>query len=290
MPIKLLIIILAVLSFTNLIAQTPCNPDSSKHASAFMEDTTIVLPNGTTMTFNRCEFFDIKDCIEFDEILTVADMKRRGFQTLDNEGNVLLTCGMTYFNFHSADCDRVHTCLDVPVKVKIPMLANPCISTPGNNRLYKIDSTGRWGLDGSSQEITENGVKYFVFEASCSGGFNCDKKLFSTIVKFKARGIKKLKSLNVSNNCPLLNMNFVAKRRKNIIYAEIPCLNPDSLIISVKGIDKSGEFVNLSKPLNRLRSKYTKSKFGTISNKVVRSVLGIFKFRERNVYGKYILE
>ena len=266
--------------------KSPC--DSTRQSNTGISvptDTTITLNNGTQLTFNRCEFFDIRNCVEYKEIRTLKDLQANGLSTLDNNGNVLLSCGMFILDFSSGNCGS--RCLNNPVKIRIPMLFSSCVSSNQTNRLFSADSLGKWKpLNSPYKEVIGNdGKKYFEFHTTCGGKFNCDKKIFYTKVKFKAKGGKRLDNLNVSSNCPLLNMDFTTGRRKNIIYAKIPCADPDSLIITV-----SGEGINMSKPLSRLFSKFTRSKCALKSARVVRRSLGLIRFRERNIYRKYIIE
>lgn len=280
---KIFVAVLLLVPCFLLAQKSPC--DSAKSNNAFPADTTIILSNGTQLTFNRCDFFDIRNCVEYKEIRTVKDLQASGLSTLDNEGNVLLSCGMFIMDFSSGNCGV--KCLNHPVKIRIPMLFYACASSTLANRLYVSDDSGNWKpLNSPYQEVTlADGKKYFEFYSTCGGKFNCDKKLHYSIVKFKARSGKRLDKLNVSSNCPLLNMDFTTSRRKNIIYAKIPCVNPDSLMITV-----TGDGINVSKPLSSLVSRYTKSSCVIISNKVERRVLGIVKFRQRNIYHKYLID
>ena len=198
-----LILIIACLWCNGLFAQkNPCDTAAKGVTGANgTTDTTITLENGTKLTFNRCEFFDIKDCVDYQEIRSLKDLKANGLSTLDNQGNVLLSCGMFKLDFISGNCEK--KCLDVPVRIRIPMLFSSCASSSNVNRLYLADSTGKWKpLDSTYKEVTgDDGKKYFEFYARCGGKFNCDSKLRYTIVKFKAKKGRALYLLNLSSNC-----------------------------------------------------------------------------------------
>ena len=286
---KLFVVIVLLFFFFTVSAQTTNCDSLAKIYGYGKADTTIILENGIELTFNRCEFFEIRDCIAYKEIKTVKDLQESGLSMLDNEGNILLTCGMFTISFNSGD-GCTDKCLRVPAKVKLPIRTNPCVPSIGVNRIYDV-SKGVWTpIKG---QVTESknaaGQKFFEFYITCSSGINCDQKLSAVSVKFKAKGIRKLMSMNVSSNCPLLNLNFTTGKRKNIIYAKLPCLNPDSLFLKITGEDRNGNSMNLNKRLSELKPKYTKTDCPPISNKIVKNILGIFKFNQRNVYKKYLI-
>ena len=273
-----------------LFAQkNPCNTD----VAAFdykkeLSDTTIILKNGTELTFNRCEFFDIKDCVEFAEIKALNDLKAYGLSTMDDKGNLLLSCGMFFLNLEAGDCTK--KCLEVPVRIRIPKMESSCYVENDRNNLYFANSSGNWALKNEpTKEFTDkNQQNYFEFFAKCSGKYNCDQKMRTTIVKFKWRNMQNIKFLNLTSNCPLINATFYSGRRKNIVFAKIPNVNPDSLLIKAEG-NNSIENVSISKPLSSLKTSYRKSAFTTISQRTMRKVLFFFKFKERRVYRKYLL-
>jgi hypothetical protein len=278
-----------------LIAQTnPCDTDIKNYDyKKDNTDTTITLKNGTQLTFNRCEFFDIRDCIEYREIRTLQDLQETGTTTMDNNGNVLLTCGMLKLKFNGGDC--TNECLQVAVKVRIPMLFFTCFDSRAINNLYKRNNAGKWEIMSTPvKEVRGNdGKNYFEFYTTCGGEFNCDKKIDDgqlNMVKFKTKKIKNLTSLNISSNCPLLSLNFTSGRRNNIIYAKVPCLTPDSIMLKFEGRDKDGNIATITKRLSECQPKFKATKCKPISQKLVRNILGLFRTRERNIYGKYIID
>ncbi len=284
---KYLLLIPGLLWLSALRAQeNPCPDKGIENA-----DTTIILKSGTELTFNRCDFFDIKDCMELYEIRNLEDLQSRGLTTMDISGDILLTCGMFVLQFnHSEDCEN-KDCLDHPVRIRIPVLPNPCMGTfRGNNELYRSNLSNRWEKVEGGNEVTNNkGQRYLEFSTRCGGGFNCDKKLPGYKVKFKAKELKRALSVNVSARCPILNLTYFPKGRKNIVIAKLPCHNPDSLMVTVKGINQAGDTVNISQPLNGYFPRYTRSHCPVISKAVKRRILGIFPLYERNVYRKYLV-
>ena len=93
--------------------KNPCNPTGAPYTS-LPGDTTITLKSGSTLTFNRCEFFDMRDCMQIIEINDTAGLQREGVNMYDKEGNILLTSGMIKIDMK--DCDK--KCFDVPVKLR----------------------------------------------------------------------------------------------------------------------------------------------------------------------------
>jgi hypothetical protein len=275
-----------------LMAQkNPCDTDIKNYDyKKDNTDTTITLKNGTQLTFNRCEFFDIKDCIEYKEIRTLQDLQETGTTTMDSKGAVLLTCGMFIMKFNGGDC--TNECLQVPVKVRIPMLSNACLGSTDVNRLYRGNAAGVWEkVTDPVKEVTDaDGKRYFEFYTTCGGKFNCDKQLETTVVKFKSKKIKHLLTLNLTANCPILNLHFTSGRRNNIIYAKVPCLMPDSIMLQFEGRDKDGNTATITKRLSECQPKFKPTKCKPISQKLVRNILGLFRTRERNIYGKYIID
>ncbi len=269
--------------------KNPCNTDVNIDYTKEKADTTITLTNGTQLTFNRCEFFDVRYCLAFTEIRTVQDLQSNGLTTMDSDGNMLLSCGMFTINFNKGDCTK--PCLDVPVRIRIPLLTSKCAGSKTPRRMYKATLNGKWeDLKTEAKIIEIDGITYSEFYMKCGGGINCDQRLSTIRVKFKAKHIKKLTSLNLSSNCPLINADFETGRRKNIIYAKVPCMLADSIVIKVKGEDKNGNTVTLSKKLSECRPKYKVTLCNPISRKIMRNILGFFKVRERNIYRKYIID
>lgn len=284
--------LLLLLLYTGLSAQrNPCNSDIANfdYRSA-PADTTIILQNGTTLTFNRCEFFDIKDCAMFKEVRNLTDITQSGFSTQDKDGNVLLTSGMVVINFNAEEgCGK--SCLTVPVRVRIPMLISTCASASSLNRLYRVLPGGRWELmPNAVREFTDaSGRRFFEFFTTCGGAYNCDKLYPKIKVKFKAKHLKNL-SIAVTSGCPPSNLNYSYKNRKNIVRAKLFCLHADSINVQVTGTNKNGERINFTKPLSSFGTNYKPAGCPMVSPKIMRKVFGIFTYRERRIYRKYIIK
>src|SRR6185436_9582684 len=140
---------LFIVFFIKSNGQDPCNTKGVPY-SLLPQDTTITLPHGTQLTFNRCEYFDLRECLEITEAYDVESIRRQNLTTLDRNGNVLLSAGMFCIKL-IGDCSP-KPCFEVPVKVRMPMpglSSNGCAKCGrGTFRLYRsrdgiwADSTG----------------------------------------------------------------------------------------------------------------------------------------------------
>src|SRR6188474_563605 len=142
----------------------PCNTRGVPYSS-IPGDTTVVLKSGTTLTFNRCEFFDIKDCIEIKDIETPEDMERERLQMFDDEGNMLLSYGMIVINLDS--CNK--KIFEVPVKFRMKINNKlSCFDTIKATPLLFVNGSSGWTVPKNitSRIITINGEKYIEFETN----------------------------------------------------------------------------------------------------------------------------
>ena len=64
---------LILTAFLGAAQNSPCDSANKKTTAAFPADTTITLENGTSITFNRCDFFEVRNCVSFKEIRTAED-------------------------------------------------------------------------------------------------------------------------------------------------------------------------------------------------------------------------
>lgn len=271
--------------------KSPCDSATAKTSGIFPADTTIILENGTSVTFNRCDFFEVRNCISLKEIRSAEDARAAGLTTMDNQGNVLLSCGMFVLDMASGGCSI--QCLNNPIKIKIPVLQNACAAATGARVLYISNPLGRWQQSQIVSTIKKdaNGKEYFEFETKCAGSFNCDQKMQTFRVKFKAGNAKTLEKIEVAAKCPVMNASFTTKKNRNtIVIAKLPCISPDSLHITATLVDKNGSTVTISKPLSQLKTTFKKSACIRKGGKAVRNILGIFKLWQRDIYGKYIVE
>jgi hypothetical protein len=294
----LFIVSLCAIQLSLFAQKNPCNPQGKPY-SQIPGDTTIILPLGTQVTFNRCEFFDLRDCLEFDEIFNQASVITAGFTTQDRDGNVLLSCGM--FRIRLTNECSGKTCFDIPVKVKMPY--RPNLSAPGADSCSRCNrqgvrlftsTGGNWDDSANlDYQITEsNGQKYFEFTATCANkAYNCDCRIPGSVkVKFKAKGMKKLEELALYSGCPVAVLKFSPKRPRNKIKVKLPCLNQDQLLVSAMGTGKNGEYIKTEKVLfKKLAHGSARKNCKTQKGKVIRRILAIFPIREGNYFRKYFV-
>ena len=62
--------------------------------TCFGRDTVITLSGGTQLVFNRCEYLELKDCIEISEIANPQDALANNLTTMEERGQALASCGM----------------------------------------------------------------------------------------------------------------------------------------------------------------------------------------------------
>lgn len=252
----LLLIILGGISCCAISQVNPCNPTGAPYSS-LPGDTTIVLPSGSTITLNRCEFFDIRDCFEVKELVDTADLRRAGLSMYDKKGNVLVSCGMVSVSFKN--CDK--TCLDVPFKLRIKSWFNDCSkSKSGVPALYK-GSGGRWEKlpDSSVRYITQNNQQYLEVTGGCSMTVNCDKPERGRKVKFIAPAGRKIEQLRVGINCPLFYVDeklVIPKRRYKIWML---CNSPNIIDVQSGQRDsKTDSLITTRNKLSELKGSHKK--------------------------------
>ncbi|HEV7783636.1 MAG TPA: hypothetical protein VGO58_20330 [Chitinophagaceae bacterium] len=252
---KLFLLLSLAFSTITIAQKNPCNPTGIPYAS-LPGDTTLLLPQGTYVTFNRCEFFDLRDCLEFDELYDQASVVSRGFTTQDNNGNILLTCGMFRIRLKPGCSEK--ECFEVPVKIRMPYqpnlggsISDTCGKCPPRTIRLFTSNGGNWSdtskLD--SRIIEVDGKKYFGFMATCANkAYNCDcAKKGKTKVRFKSRGDLKIDELFIRAACPVSILKFYqptnSSRRR--IVVKLPCLRQDQLFVRVVGTDASGQVIKL---------------------------------------------
>jgi len=204
----------------------PCNTKGLPYSS-FPQDTTIILPSGTKITFNRCEFFDLRDCLEIIEITDTVDLNAEGLTMYDSRGNALLTCGM--ISVKLKNCDK--SCFDVPIKIKMRIRFQDCSAsdTSGIPNLY-IGNGGTWQRveKDKTKLITENNQRYLEFVSKCAVVLNCDVPKRGRKVKFIAPRGKKIEQLRLGTNCPLFYSDEKPVKPKRRVKMRLICVRPEA--------------------------------------------------------------
>lgn len=261
-----------------------------------LKDTVIRLKNGTEVVFNKCEYLDKKDCFELKEVVNASDAIANNMSTVDNEGNPLASGGMIGFNpVISEGCENLcfeHT-VTVRFRISGDILCQPC---GRGARLYDVDEDGNWEQTDEELGIVEiNGVRYYEFELpSCWVGFkNVDCKIPANYVKFKAPMGYDFIGITISNDCPFSVYSFGHKdelRDRIIKKRKIPCYMGNG---DIQGYftDRNGDTLVLNQqPLEDLDKYIWFARCRTKKKEVERKIFGLFPFKKRWLYRKYIIK
>jgi OmpA family len=218
------------------------------------KDTMIVLPEGTILILNRCEYLEQKDCLVFTEANTLSSMRNNNLQLVDNAGLPLITCGMLDIKIMTKPGCK--PCFTNPVKVRFPIssfsttkTARNCDYCGTNAQLWDLNSSNSWENPQALKIIYENDKPFYEYEVRCPGGWkNCDCRIGSGknyILKIKTKRAYKLIEANLFSGCPRAMVKFVPKKRPHVAKDSLPCVFPmDS--ITAKVIDKKGDTLYLN--------------------------------------------
>lgn len=246
---------IALIVFTGNGQKNPCNPQGLPYAKV-PGDTTITLPQGTQLTFNRCEYFDIKDCLEITEAYDVQSMQRQNLTTLDRSGNVLLSAGMFCLRL-TGDCSD-KKCFEVPVKVRMPLpglSSNNCGQCSfGTFRLYR-SRDGFWSDSSNNNFRTFDsfGRSWIEFLADCTMCYNADCciQLNAGLTKVKVKGLSRLDRVEITNECPVGLLKYYPTKGRKKVIERLPCIEKGTVEISFTGLDRNGGL--LTTPFKNIR-------------------------------------
>jgi hypothetical protein len=239
---RVLIILSATVFVVNLNAQkNPCDRAGVPYSS-LPGDTTITLPSGTQITFNRCEYFDLRECLEILEINDTAGLREAGLSMTDENGIPLLTCGMLSIKLN--ECGK--TCFEVPIKIKVRIKFEDCngIANSVPNLFVANGSVWSQQPEDKIKRVTENNIKYLEIYSTCSVIINCDVKKPGRKVKFIAPKGDKIERLRIGRNCPLFYSDSKFSKPKRKQKAKIYCGDPDKTNVQAVLIDKQNEKVS----------------------------------------------
>lgn len=278
-----IIIIFKIIPSIVFCQQNPCSGNGASYSS-MSGDTTIILPSGTMLTFNRCEFFDIRDCITIKEIKDTSDLRREGL-TMFQEGsrNVLLSCGMINIDFKG--CGK--TCLDVPVKIQMPVRFQNCVDMPDEVPSLFFSVGDQWSMQTQikTSYVKINTQNYLEFLIKCGAKINCDIPKRPAKIKLIApRGYKISKAV-LSTNCPLYYKEYNASKPQRKIKVWVPCLSPEFSKIKVDIVDVNNEKMSLEPvTLSTLKHNHKRIKCGR-----GKGLLGFLKPKRGASYKRYFL-
>ncbi|MEO8146951.1 MAG: OmpA family protein [Bacteroidia bacterium] len=258
-------------------------------------DTTIILPEGTQVVFNRCEYFEIKECVEFTETNNPQAILVNGLSLMDTSGFPIASCGMLRVTLKPGCTNR--ECFKVPVKVRFPVPEDKeCDYCGRDANLYDITNNGLWVQTPQSKKtevklVKVRGQMFYQFELFCPNGWNnCDCKIKWKKVKFKTKHSSRIITLKVTNDCPATVFEFKPKARKNIAIAKIPCRKGNKTVIATIVNSKGDTLILKQQLLNDLPKRTAFSKCEKIKGETIGKWLGVFPIAKRELYRKYIIK
>lgn len=257
-------------------------------------DTIINLPYGTQLVFNRNEYLEIKDCLEFIEANDPNSVLLNGMSLMDRSENPIASCGMLKVTMKPGCTDR--KCFKVPVRVRFPVpKIDECDYCRRNARVWNVNNNGTWvteqGRKSKVKTIRINGVAYYEFYLYCPNTWkNCDCLITGKKVKFKTKRNYKIVNLTITNDCPTLVINSKTKKSGNVAIAKIPCWKGYKTISGTIIDDKGDTLLLQQQPLNNLTKRTMFSKCSRYKGEYIGYRLWIFPIYKRDVYRKYIIK
>lgn len=258
-------------------------------------DTVIVLPKGTRMVFNRCEFIRLQPCLEFYEAVDPPSILVNGLATQDTSGIPLATCGMTRVTMRAGCTDR--PCFKFPVLVRFPVEKDqeclPCRRSGFG--VYAIARGGGWALDkgGTIKVVKVDGRDYYQFPMKCPNyWFNCDCKMSYTKLKVKAPKGVAAGNLRLRSDCPVFVLKPKVKdRRPHVAVFKVPQVKSELFLeatgSSVAGLNPGSGGVRL----NGLSHSYAgEDALQGKDKRRLKPWLGVFPRKAKTIYKRYFLQ
>ena len=255
-------------------------------------DTTLILKNGTQLVFNLCEYLEKKDCMEFTEVSNTDDAVREGLSTVSDDGFAMASCGMIGFGLLAGEnCNNL--CFKQKVKIRLLVSDEPsCVPCGRRPILYSADANGNWEATQQTLERVEvSGKQYYEYELGClDGKNNCDCKIPTQLVKFKAPRGYTICNLTLTSDCPFgVYPNRKDKEKRDHVYKKrkLPCFVGGG---DIRGtlINKNGDTLILRKtPLVDLDKFIWFARCKVKSTYIEKKIFRIFPFKRRWLYRKY---
>lgn len=268
-------IIVSVLNVST--GEPPCKPvpESIKDCN---RDTTLTFPQGTSVTFNICDFELVKDCFKFQEFNTAKSLRNSELTTQTSDGSPMITGGMMDITLCGGVCATIRVPVRETCNSNVPM------------SLWEANDDGTWGRPNPNgvQIVRIDGRDYYQYRVCRSGKKNVDFKV-SKPPKMKVIGkkIKKFLVVKVSFDCPatLLSQNHRPIRRNKATF-KIFCPNSEPYIYA-KAIDNKGDTIEMQfRPGNTLDKREV---IGKCKNDEVLKRVLFFNVKEKVMYRKYII-
>ena len=272
-------------------------------------DTTIILANGTEMVFNKCEYDELKDCLEITSILNAEELIESNISMETTDAIPLVSCGMIRICFRD-DCPIKKSCFNNPVTVRFPFPdeTDRCESCPNRSaQFFNMTLDGTWEASTKkSEKITEveiDGRKYYEMVIKCPNcGFqNCDckrcedepwriRRKMCPKIKMKLPHGYKLIQGRIYASCPTTYLGFSPKKkkfsRKNIGKTRSKCYYGDKQI-KVLAVNPAGDTVHVNlRDLNTVKHRILFSHCKT-KDRNTQKTFGLFRARDRAFHRKY---
>jgi hypothetical protein len=257
------------------------------------QDTTIVLPQGTQLVFNRCEYLKLQPCLTFEEALTRPSVLDNDLTTMDTAGIPLSSCGMVRIVLQEG-CAQA-TCFQHPVKVRTPVPDKSCMTCLSPPTLFAVQARAGWGLPrGEKPEIKViqvRGKEFYQYELICPGGWmNCDCRTKTRRVKLKIPGGYKFCSATLSFDCPLAVVERKPKpeRRQNRLIFHVACPRTDPYYAAVLVTDLGDTMRIATQPLSKLRGHGPHRRCDLKGKrKRIRQFMGFIPIYQHKIYRRY---
>jgi len=238
------------------------------------EDTTIMMPSGSMLVFNKCEYLEKADCFEIKEFFDPTALSENSLTTIDDEGNPLASGGMFGFPLKNNRCSNL--CFPTPVIIRFAVGKNclPC-SRPS---LYNIGDDGNWSKGEDLKLVLINGVYYYEIELICLDQMiNNDCKIPTVNVKFKVNRKYEILYVKLSDTCPLYayalgpeidKRQNVLKFNKKDTYG-LPCFVKDGNFEAVLIDKKTKDTLSVEvQPLENIKKKHVFSRCRVRTDKI----------------------
>jgi hypothetical protein len=259
------------------------------------EDTTIILPQGTHIVFNRLEYLELKDCIEITEANNAQAILNNGLSLMTVNNIPLVSCGMIKIELKKNCTDIM--CLKYPIKVQFPVPENSeCDYCKRSASVWFSSPKGWLGTNNNRinriKIIKKHNKKFYQLQIQCPETWiNC----YCISVKGCKRKLKikrpyEIVKVKVAIDCPTVVYNLKPEGRKNVVKYGIPCWTGEKTIMATI-VNKQGDTLLLEQqPLNDLPKQTFLSKCEKNKKVIIGKRLGIFPVYQREMYRKYIIK
>lgn len=203
-------------------------------------DTILILPGGSQVEMNICEYWRVKDCLEIKEYNDPQSVYDAGLTTADDQGIVMGSCGMIGIGL-GAPCEN---CFDRPVTVRMPMPdpeCNACLRERAG--FFMLSQAGAWsqvGRNKAMKRVKVDGRDYYEFKIRCANKYNCDCKFCTIPLKVKTTRDIELDNAYVVLDCPMAAAAYPGKRKAHKMKFFMPHAGYTGVHIWATGSDKFG--------------------------------------------------